>query len=72
MARYSTTRAVLHKLAPTVFPAQAGLGMVRGIGDATGVSLSQDMMLGMAVGAVGVVLYCKNKHKLAAGKRATA
>ncbi len=62
---YSTTKAVLHKLLPAVFPPQLqGYRGYGALGAGTGVSLSSNMMLGMAVGGVGAVLWCKNKHKI--------
>jgi hypothetical protein len=82
--KYSTTKAVVNKIFPGAFRnGTAGLGMVRqpvqyqsgvlgrGLGDdSSGVSLSTDMMLGLAIGAAGVVLWCKNQHKIRGGARA--
>ena len=62
MGHYSTTKAIINKIRPGTFPAQgyAGFGHA-GLG--SGVSLSTNMMLGLALGAVGVVLYCKHQAK---------
>jgi hypothetical protein len=65
MAKYSTTKAVVNWIRPGTF--QNGYQGYRGYGASalgTGVSLSTNMMLGIATGALGVVLWCKHSHKL--------
>lgn len=58
MPKYSTTKAVINLFRPGTFQqGYSGLG-------ATGVSLSTNMMLGLALGSVGVVLWCKHQGKL--------
>lgn len=63
--QYSTTKAIVNLVRPGTFvnpPAPtAGLGRA-GLG--TAISFSTNMMLGLAVGAVGVIVWCKNQHKI--------
>ncbi len=64
---YSTTKAIVNKVLPGTF--LQGLGRtygVRGLGGAlgTGVSLSPNAMLGLALGSVGMVLWLKHNGKL--------
>lgn len=69
---YSTTKAIVNKFFPGTFRnGTAGLGFVQpgafrsgSLGDSTGVSLSTNMMLGMALGAVGYYYYLQHGHKL--------
>ena len=80
--RYSTTKAIIHRLLPGTFQEYSGLGFTQpgsynsgslgfpqpgaynsgALG--SGISMSTNMMLGLALGAVGVVLYCKHQGKL--------
>jgi len=64
--KYSTTKAIVNKIRPGTFRnGYRGVGALgRAFGDTTGVSLSSDMMLGIAIGALGIVAYCKTHHKL--------
>ncbi len=62
MAQYSTTKAIINKIRPGTFQPQ--LRGFRGLGDSSGISLSQSMMFGMAVGGLGAVLWCKHNHKI--------
>lgn len=65
MPQYSTTKAIINKFRPGTFrPQLRGFGVVRGIGDSSGISLSQSMMFGMACGGVAAVLWCKHNHKI--------
>jgi hypothetical protein len=66
--KYSTTKAIVNAVRPGTF--QNGVQGYKGYrgygatGPGTGASISTDMMLGLAIGAVGVVLWCKNQHKI--------
>lgn len=61
--KYSTTKAIVNLVRPGTF--QNGFQGFGATGLGTGVSLSTNMMLGLALGSLGVVLWCKHSHKLA-------
>lgn len=61
---YSTTKAIINKVRPGTFLQGLGrFGAMRGLGG-TGVSLSPNAMLGLALGSVGMVMWLKHNGKL--------
>lgn len=71
MQQYSTVKAIVNKVRPGTF-AQNGYGeyfssgvsgLGRALGAGAGISFSTNMMIGMAIGAIGTVYFTKHKKK---------
>lgn len=63
--KYSTTKAIVNAVKPGTFRnGVQGYRGVRGVGLGSSVALSTNAMLGLALGAVGMVLYLKQTGNL--------